>query len=32
MCLDFKPEAELEGFGADRALADVMAAAPVPRQ
>jgi MoxR-like ATPase len=27
-----KPEAELEGFDADRALADVVAAVPVPRQ
>jgi MoxR-like ATPase len=27
-----KPEAELEGFDADRALADVIAAVPVPRQ
>jgi MoxR-like ATPase len=27
-----KPEAELEGYDADRALADVIAAAPVPRQ
>jgi len=27
-----KPEAELEGFDADRALADVAAAVPVPRQ
>jgi len=27
-----KPEAELEGFDADRVLADVMAAVPVPRQ
>jgi len=27
-----KPEAELEGFDADRALADVLAAVPVPRQ
>ena len=27
-----KPEAELEGFDADRALADVTAAVPVPRQ
>jgi len=26
-----KPEAELEGFDADRILADVLAAAPVPR-
>lgn len=27
-----KPEAELEGFDADRVLADVLAAAPVPRK
>jgi MoxR-like ATPase len=27
-----KPEAELEGYDADRALADVIAAVPVPRQ
>ena len=27
-----KPEAELEGFDADRVLADVLAAVPVPRQ
>ncbi|KAA6458726.1 MoxR family ATPase [Acidobacteria bacterium AB60] len=27
-----KPEAELEGFDADRALTDVLAAVPVPRQ
>ena len=27
-----KPEAELEGFDADRVLADVVAAVPVPRQ
>jgi MoxR-like ATPase len=27
-----KPEAELEGFDADRILADVVAAVPVPRQ
>jgi MoxR-like ATPase len=27
-----KPEAELEGFDADRVLADVIAAVPVPRQ
>jgi MoxR-like ATPase len=27
-----KPEAELEGFDADRILADVIAAVPVPRQ
>jgi MoxR-like ATPase len=27
-----KPEAELEGFDADRVLADIVAAAPVPRQ
>ena len=27
-----KPEAELEGFDADRALADVLAAVPVPRK
>jgi MoxR-like ATPase len=27
-----KPEAELEGFDADRALADIIAAVPVPRQ
>jgi MoxR-like ATPase len=27
-----KPEAELEGFDADRVLADVTAAVPVPRQ
>jgi len=27
-----RPEAELEGYDADRALADVVAAAPVPRQ
>jgi len=27
-----KPEAELEGFDADRALADLLAAVPVPRQ
>jgi len=26
-----KPEAELEGFDADRILADVVAAVPVPR-
>jgi MoxR-like ATPase len=26
-----KPEAELEGFDPDRILADVLAAAPVPR-
>jgi MoxR-like ATPase len=27
-----KPEAELEGFDADRVLADLIAAVPVPRQ
>jgi MoxR-like ATPase len=27
-----KPEAELEGFDADRVLGDVIAAVPVPRQ
>ena len=27
-----KPEAELEGFDADRVLTDVIAAVPVPRQ
>jgi MoxR-like ATPase len=27
-----KPEAELEGFDADRVLDDVIAAVPVPRQ
>jgi MoxR-like ATPase len=27
-----KPEAELEGFDADRVLADVIAGVPVPRQ
>ena len=27
-----KPEAELEGFDADRVLEDVVAAVPVPRQ
>jgi MoxR-like ATPase len=27
-----KPEAELEGFDADRVLTDVIAAGPVPRQ
>jgi MoxR-like ATPase len=27
-----KPEAELEGFDADRVLSDVTAAVPVPRQ
>jgi len=27
-----KPEAELEGFDADRALTDVIAEVPVPRQ
>ena len=30
--IKLKPEAELEGFDADRVLADVMAAVPVPRQ
>ena len=30
--LMLKPEAELEGFDADRVLADVIAAVPVPRQ
>ncbi len=30
--LILKPEAELEGFDADRVLADVIAAVPVPRQ
>jgi MoxR-like ATPase len=27
-----KPEAELEGFDADRVLSDVIAAVPVPRR
>jgi MoxR-like ATPase len=27
-----KPEAELEGFDADRVLSDLIAAVPVPRQ